>query len=63
MYYEINVSKNGKHFFATAERSATTWAAAKELYYRLQMAFSEEDGYRVTCTEWNKTGKNVTFLS
>lgn len=32
MYYEINVSLNGKHLFATAERSITDRNTLEKIY-------------------------------
>jgi hypothetical protein len=61
MYYEFNVSKNGSHFFATHERSVTTESKAKELHAVLVEKFPESEGYKVTCTYWEKRGKSVEF--
>lgn len=60
MYYEINVSKNGKHFFATSERSITTQWELKEVYSALSTAFKEEDGYKLDVTRWESAGHTVT---
>jgi len=61
MYYEINVSLNGNHFFATAERSATTEYEARRLFTEIKNRFRKEDGYNVTCTLWDKFGTNQRF--
>lgn len=49
MYYEINVSENGKHLFATHERSLCTEDEARALAKRLKAAFPQcrVDMYRV----------------
>ena len=53
MYYEINVSLNGQHFFATDKRSITTKRALKEVYPILKEKFSREEGFEilVSCVE------------
>lgn len=57
MYYEINVSFNGKHFFATAERSILTLDKAKELFALFTHKFPSECGFSVSCIEYKKVGK------
>lgn len=59
MYYEINVSKNGMHFFATAERSITSFDKLKEVVQVFNEKFPEEQGYRISVTQWEKLGKSV----
>lgn len=51
--YEINVSLNGKHFFATALRSAPTERKVEELYEVFKKKFPESEGYKimVSCLE------------
>lgn len=53
MYYEINVSKNGRHFFATDKRSITNKQALKEVYEIFKDKFPTEEGYDmlVSCME------------
>jgi len=57
MGYEINVSLNGKHFFATHERSLTNvWELQKVLKVFLEK-FPPEEGYKITVYKkeaWNK---------
>lgn len=59
MWYEINVSKDGKHYFATHERSITTIDRAAEILVRLKMAMPEEEGFRYTVTRKETTGITV----
>lgn len=59
MYYEINVSKNGKHFFATSERSITSEDKLNEVYGELKRAFPVSDGYKMNVTYWEKQGQSV----
>ena len=59
MYYEINVSKNGHHVFATAERSLTTITATHVLYKLFKEKFPPEEGYLIEVTEWEKRGQEI----
>lgn len=59
MYYEINVSKNGYHFFATAERSITTQQQAEKMYNLFKEKFPESEGYSISVTRWEKIGKPI----
>ena len=59
MYYEINVSLNGRHLFATAERSATNEREAKRLYNLFKEKFPEAEGYDITITKWEKIGEII----
>lgn len=61
MYYEINVSLNGQHLFATAERSITSPWRAKEVYNLFREKFPEDEGYKIDVTEWNKVGKHINM--
>ena len=61
MYYEINVSYNGRHLFATAERSITTEQKAKEMYRLFLKNFPESEGYNINVTRWNKSGTPIEF--
>ena len=50
MYIEFNISLNGKHFFATHERSCTNSEKAKVLNEVLQSKFPESEGYYITAS-------------
>ena len=56
MYYEINVSKNGYHLFATAERSITTQTELKRVLDIFKTKFPKEEGYEMSVTKWEKIG-------
>ena len=58
-YYEINVSKDGKHFFATAPRSLTSKHRMKEAFEKFKEAFTEEEGYKISVTYWESLGHGV----
>jgi hypothetical protein len=58
-HFEINVSHNGQHFFATEERSAVNSYQARNLYRVLKAKFPESEGYRVDVTEIHCSGTQV----
>ena len=57
MYYEINVALNGRHLFATAERSLTTIEETKKVYKLFKEKFPESEGYVLYITRYCQTGK------
>lgn len=59
MYYEINVSCNGSHFFATAPRSITSVGHLKWLHRAFKEKFKVEDGYEITVYRCEQTGKQI----
>lgn len=59
--YEINVAKNGKHYFATTLRSCQTETQAQILYRDLKEKYPEEEGYTVTVEYWTEVGHKVNF--
>jgi hypothetical protein len=59
MWYEINVSKDGQHYFATHERSIMTISKAVEIRDRLRKAMPEEEGFKYTITQWQTTGVQI----
>lgn len=61
MYYEINVALNGKHFFATAERSITNKWKLKEVYSVLRDKFPQKEGYDISVTFYETFGKSVNM--
>ena len=61
MYYEINVSLNGQHLFATAERSLTVSWEAEKVYKLFKEKFPESEGYKLTVTKWEKVGYSVNM--
>lgn len=61
MYFEINVAKNGQHYFATSERSISTVEKAKEIHKKLSESFPESDGYHITVSKWEKRGETIKF--
>lgn len=59
MYYEINVSLNGKHLFATAERSVTNKTKMKEVYRLFERKFPKSEGYTIDVTLYEKRGTPI----
>ena len=58
--YEINVSRNGKHFFATHERSfGLSKQHTKEVYDKLVEAFPKSEGYEIEISRYQTTGTTV----
>jgi hypothetical protein len=62
-YYDINVSYNGSHFFATSERSCTTKKEAQLVFIILAEKFPESEGYKITTTYWQSAGARIEHLS
>ena len=56
MYYEINVSLNGTHYFATAERSIQNKDKLKVVLEKFIKDYPEANGYKISITEWEKKG-------
>jgi len=60
MYYEINVAKNGRHYFATAERSLTDERSAKALWADIKQRFPESEGFNLSVSYRQHVGEYVT---
>lgn len=60
MHYEINVSKDGHHVFATHPRSVTTGAEAVRLHILFKQAFPVAGGYKVDVTRVETASHSVT---
>lgn len=57
MGYEINIAKNGSHYFATAERSiGFDKNRCVEIYNDLKSKFPENEGYTISVTLWSTNG-------
>jgi len=61
MYYEINVSLNGSHFFATHKRSIITENKLKKVLAVLQEKFQSKEGFEISVTYWQKTGEEINI--
>lgn len=56
MYYELNVSHSGKHFFATDRRSLTDIDKAMAMFELFKMLFTPTEGYAVSLYRWETLG-------
>jgi len=59
VYYEINISRNGKHFFATNSRSVTTEKELNIILPVIENKFTAEEGYQIMVTCYETVG---TFI-
>ncbi len=62
MGFEINVSQNGQHLFATHERSMQHLMldSAVDMLHLMAEKFPESEGYRVSMTEKRTTITSIT---
>lgn len=58
-HYEINVAKDGRHFFATAERSITNQWDFEKVIATIREKFPESEGYKVTATAEYQFGMSI----
>lgn len=63
MGYEINVSLNGKHFFATHGRSIRNTWELKKVLSAFKEKFPPEEGYKITVYEKEAWSKEVSMDS
>jgi hypothetical protein len=56
MYYEINVSLHGTHFFATAKRSIINESKLKQVAQAIGSKFPESEGYKISITCMHESG-------
>lgn len=59
-YFDINVSLNGQHYFATAPRSAQTQDEAAALYAKFRQVFPVSKGYEISVTRREEGGMILT---
>ena len=59
-HHRINVSRNGRHFFATEVRDE---ADALDVFVTLKARFPEIDGWKISVTKWEAHGTNVDWSS
>jgi len=56
MYFEINISLNGNHLFATHQRSIETTDKLIQVFKTLNLKFPESEGYQITTTFYSDSG-------
>jgi hypothetical protein len=61
MYYEINVSFYGKHYFATSERSITDETHLQHIVQTFADKFPANEGYEITISKNETTGNYLDF--
>ncbi|HDX9663243.1 TPA: hypothetical protein ROX91_001942 [Bacillus cereus] len=61
MYYEINVSKDGVHFFATSERSIDMQSTLEKILKVFVEKFPESEGYKISVTNYQTVGKIIDY--
>ncbi len=59
MHYEINVSRFGQHFFATAPRSLDTLEDACRMFELFKDKFPLGDGFALRLTSWEQHGTEL----
>lgn len=59
MYYEINITLHGTHFFATAERSITDGVKLLRVYNQLRGKFLRADGFEISARRVEKVSVSV----
>lgn len=59
MYYEINVSQNGKHLFATDKRSIKYYWELERVYRIFEQTFPKYEGYEITVIKWEEKGFEI----
>lgn len=59
MWYEINVSLNGQHFFATADRSITDEVKLKKIVPVFVQKFPESEGYNISVSRMTCSGRGM----
>jgi hypothetical protein len=59
MHYEINVSLNGRHLFATHERSCRSIEEVKRVLEEVTKRFPVGEGFAITIHRYENAGKMV----
>lgn len=60
MYYELEVTKNGEHYFSTDKRSITTLSKAEIIFHQLEEKFPKGEGYYIRLTRWENIGSEIS---
>lgn len=61
MRYEINISRHGEHFFATAERSIQTRYDLEPVLTAICEKFPKDEGYLISVSHIETTGREIHF--
>lgn len=57
--YEINIALNGKHYFATADRSISSSEKAFQIMRELQTIYTKEKGFSLSLSELVRGSRDV----
>lgn len=63
MSYEINVSLNGSHYFATAKRSLTTASATTKMALDFKQRFPAQEGFKISVSYNPQREYGISFDS
>lgn len=63
MSYEINVSLNGSHYFATAKRSLNTAAATTKMALDFKQRFPAKEGFKISVSYNPQVEYGISFDS
>jgi len=58
-YYEVNVTLNGRHLFATSPRSVQTEEELEKVSEIFKEKFPSEEGFEVTVQYWRTVGTEI----
>lgn len=61
MHYEINVSRKGRHYFATNERSFRDYEEAEAAFHDFEKRFPKSEDFEVKATIFRDGGEEVRF--
>lgn len=59
MFYRINISRNGQHYFATADHSLTDFEKANNVYKDLAQKFPTTEGFKLEMYKYETVGKLI----
>jgi len=60
MFYEVNITLNGQHFFATDERSILTLAKLRQVVELFERKFPADEGYMLMISRQETKGQWIT---
>lgn len=62
-HFEINVSHNGRHLFATAPRSGVRKGDAERVFAEISARFPKTEGFEISVTHWDCVGRVQPWCS
>lgn len=63
-HFQINVSRNGKHYFSTSSEHGQhmTTECAKNMVRDFRARFPESEGFRTEVAYWECSGKTLVVI-